>query len=107
MKSELRIMAEERVTKIDVFEDLLETLNNRITDYGEIVIDCTKEEFNDMNWSEQREHYLRTSEGLLCTRPRYDEDTDDTWEKAQNFRYEKAVEAFKIVRTALEKWVEK
>ena len=107
MRSEKRTAYEEMEYKLDIFEDILERLNERVCDQGRIIYDCSKEERDGMTWSEELEHRMMTSEGLICSRLPYDEDSDEEWKLEQNKRYLLYVKAFEIVRTALEKWVDK
>lgn len=107
MRSEQRTEYEEMELKLDIFEDILESLNHRVCDYGKVLYDCSEDELENMKWSEQLDHQRRTSEGLIISRMPYDEDSDEEWKQDQNKRYLLYAKAFSLVRTTLEKWVGK
>ena len=107
MKSERRTAYEELELKIEVFEDILEHLNERVCDFGERLYDVPKEELESMRWGEMMDHQQRTSEGLVCSRLPYPDDEDEEWKKLMNKKYYHYAKAFEIVRTALEKWLDK
>lgn len=107
MRSERRNEYEDMRIKLDVYEDILERLNEKVCDYGKVVYDCSDEERDSMTWAEGLGHRLMTSELLVCSRLPYDEDTDEEWQKEANKRYEFYVKAFNICRGALEKWLDK
>ena len=107
MRSEKRNAYEEMRIRLDVYEDILERLNERVCDHGQVIYDCSTEERDAMTWSEELGHRLTTSEGLICSRMPYDEDSDEEWKQEANQRYLLYVKAFSICRTALEKWLEK
>ena len=107
MTSERRIKYEEMQNKLDVFEEIIEVLNNRVVDNGETVYTVPRDELENMDWSEQRQYIMRTSEGLVCSRQPYEDDVQEDWKVRQNKRYDMYVDAFKVCRTALEKWLDK
>lgn len=107
MRSEKRNAYEEMRLKLDVYEGILERLNEKVCDNGEVMYDCTTKELDSMTWSESLGHRVTTDEGLICSMMPYDEDTEEEWKKEANQRYFLYVKAFEICRTALEKWLEK
>lgn len=95
-------------SKITIYEDFLEDIANKLPwSYGVIVTDCTVEEYRELSWNERDEHVMKDEEGLPIHTQPYPDDTTDLYEQSKNERYKLAVEAYKEVRKALERWLDK
>ena len=108
MESNRRKNFEDYQLKISVFEQFLETINESIVvTSGEQVYNCPREELEGLGYWEKQEHVLKDDEELTVSTLPYPEAGDDDWKQRQNRRYELNKEAFKVVRQALEKWLDK
>lgn len=106
MESNRRKQMQDMRTKIEVLETFIESLNTDVCSQGKILYGVSDEELQGMNWSDKIDAQLRDEEGLIMHARPY-ENPEDSWDEEHNHRYDLYLEAFKLVRTTLEKWVDK
>lgn len=107
MKSNKRVNHDDYLVKLSVYETMLETLNDSVLcAIGEYTYDIPEDEVKELEWSERFEHIVEDEEGLRVSKPQYD-NPETEWQKEVNNKYYKAVEAYKVCRAALDKWLDK
>ena len=110
MESNRRKQFKDYQTKIEIFETVMEQVNSGVLgSVGNESYDIPEDELENLGYWDKQEHIIKDEEGLVIYNLPYPDltDDDDSWKSRQNYRYELTKEALKVVRTALEKWLDK
>lgn len=105
MNSNKRKGIEEYQMKLDIYEVLVDRLHDTAGSYfGKAVYDISKEELEQLDWSEKCDHLVYDEEHLQVYKAPVDE-PEDEYDEDRNKKYRLAVEAEQVARKAIEKWL--
>lgn len=96
--------------KIEIFETIMEQVNAGVLGMiGKESYDIPEEELEGLSYWDKQEHLVKDEEGLTeYTQPyTIHECKEDSWKQRQNEKFLLTSDAIKVVRQALDKWLDK